>query len=143
MDEISFISQVSLYVLLALIFFFTILLVWFQVHVLMGRSMQNPDGSFDDWHRQRIHFGIAFADLFVTFPTSIAAIALILQSSPWGQYMLTMVGFFYVWANTMTTATSLRFEKPRLTLMWFIVFPMGIFVGLGILVWVAFNAGLI
>lgn len=143
MDELSLISRISLYVLLAFIAFLTTLLAWVQAQVLIGRAMKNPDGSFDDWHRQRTHFGMAFADLVIACPVSAAAVILTLLSSPWGNYLLTMVGFFYVWANTMTTVTSLRFEKPKLTLMWFIVFPLGIFVGLGILAWTAINAGLL
>jgi hypothetical protein len=137
MDDLSLMSRISLYVLLALVAFLTAILLWFQAQVMIGKPMKNPDGSFDDWHRQRTHFGIAFADLFITCPVSVAAIVLTLQSSPWGHYLLTMVGFFYVWANTMTTATSLRFEKPTMTFMWFLVFPFGILVGLAIIAWMA------
>lgn len=35
----------------------------------------------------------------------------------------------------MTTATSLRFENPRLTLTWWFVFPGGILAGLATIVW--------
>ncbi|MFG5383096.1 hypothetical protein [Yoonia sp. R2-816] len=140
MDEFSLLSRISLYILLALNAILTALLLWFQAQVLIGKAMPNPDGTFDDWHQQRIFFGIAFADLILTIPLSIAAIVLSLQSSPWGHYLLTMLGFWYVWTNTMTTATSLRFEKPKITPMWFIVFPLGILLGLGILVWTTFHA---
>lgn len=137
MDDLSLISRITLYLILALIAFFGVLLFWFQAQVLLGKSMPNPDGSFDDWHRQRTHFGIAFADLFITSPVSVATVVLTLQSSPWGPYLLTMLGYFYVWGNTMTTVTSLRFEKPKFTLMWFIVFPMGILIGLAAIAWTA------
>ncbi len=40
------------------------------------------------------------------------------------------VSFWFVWANIMTTATSLRFQKPVLNLNWWITFPVGILVGL-------------
>ncbi len=35
----------------------------------------------------------------------------------------------------MATATSLKFEKPKITLMWFIVFPLGSIIGLVYIVW--------
>ena len=35
----------------------------------------------------------------------------------------------------MTTATSLRFHNPKITLMWFIVFPLGMLVGVATLIW--------
>ena len=46
-----------------------------------------------------------------------------------------MIGFWFVYANILTTATSLKFEKPRFTFMWFIVYPMGILVGVAVLAW--------
>ena len=52
-----------------------------------------------------------------------------------GLYALGMVSFWFVWANTMTTATSLRFERPKITLTWLVVFPMGAVVGLAYIVW--------
>ena len=140
MDELSLLSRVSLYLVLTLVALFSGLLFWFQAQVLIGKAMPNPDGTFDDWHRQRIFFGIAFADLVFTVPLSVAAIALSLQGSHWGHYLLTMLGYFYVWSNTMTTATSLRFEKPKITLMWFFVFPLGILVGVCILAWTTAHA---
>ena len=49
--------------------------------------------------------------------------------------LLAWVIFWFLWANTMTTVTSLRFEKPRITLNWLIVFPFGALVGLAYFVW--------
>ncbi|KPK13396.1 MAG: hypothetical protein AMJ56_01955 [Anaerolineae bacterium SG8_19] len=56
-------------------------------------------------------------------------------SPRWGHYLLAWVSFWFVWANIMTTATSLRFEKPKITLIWFIVFPFGTLVGLAYFAW--------
>jgi hypothetical protein len=39
----------------------------------------------------------------------------------------------------MTTATSLRFEKPKFTLNWIIAFPFGTLVGLAYLAWVVIH----
>ena len=112
------------------------LVIWiWQFRVLKGRAMKNPDGSYDDWHEQKTLFGIAFADLFITCPVNIAGIVFVFVSPRWGYYLLALVSFWWIWANTMTTSTSLRFEKPKITLHWIIVFPFGILVGLAFIVW--------
>ena len=52
-----------------------------------------------------------------------------------GLFLLAMVAFWFVWANLMTTATSLRFENPKLSPNWWIAFPTGILVGLAYILW--------
>ncbi len=135
MQALSSVSQISLYVLITSIGLYTILLGGWQAMVLKGKEMKNPDGSSDNWHDQKSHYGIAFADLMLACPVSIAGIVLIFVAPRWGYYLLALVSFWFVWANTMTTATSLRFEKPKINLNWFIVFPSGILVGLTYIVW--------
>ncbi len=135
MQELSLPSQVSLYVLLALIGLLALIVWGCQIMILRGKSLKNPDGSTDDWHEQKIIYGIAFADVFVSCPASIAGIVLVSVGPRWGYYLLGLVSFWSVWANIMTTATSLRFEKPRISLMWFIAFPFGALVGLAYIVW--------
>ena len=135
MQNLSLISQISLYVLMALIGVYTLLVASFQVMVLKGKAMKNPDGSSDDWHEQKTHYGIAFADLVLACPVSIAGIVLIFVAPRWGYYLLALVSFWFVWTNIMTTATSLRFEQPNINLNWLIVFPSGIFIGLAYIVW--------
>ena len=135
MQELSLLSQISLYVLLALIGLLALIVWGWQVLVLRGKAMKNPDGSTDDWHEQKTHYGIALADIFLACPASIAGIVLVFVTPRWGHYLLALVSFWFVWANVMTTATSLRFEKPRITLNWFIVFPFGALVGLAYIVW--------
>jgi hypothetical protein len=142
MQEVSIISRIILYVLLVLIGLFA-LLVWdWQIKILKGKAMKNPDGSSDDWHEQKTHYGIAVADVFLACPASIAGIVLVFVSPRWGYYVLALVSFWFVWANIMTTATSLRFEQPKINLTWLIAFPFGILVGLVYVVWtvVHFNA---
>ena len=133
--EMTSISWISLYVLVALMALFFLILWFVQIKILGGERFPNPDGSVDDWHEQKSHYGIAFADTFVSCPSGIAATVLIILGSRWGFYLMALVGFFFLWANVMTTATSLRFYKPKITLMWFIVFPLGSIVGLVFLIW--------
>ena len=135
MQELSLLSQIGLYVLLALLGLLALIVWGWQIMVLRGKAMKNPDGSTDDWHEQKIFYGIAVADIFLACPASIVGIVLVFVSPRWGYYLLAWVSFWFVWANIMTTATSLRFEKPRITLSWFIVFPFGILVGLAYIVW--------
>ncbi|MBC8506643.1 MAG: hypothetical protein ISR58_12720 [Anaerolineales bacterium] len=136
-------SQISLYVLLALIGLFSLLVFGWQIMILQGKAMQNPDGTSDDYHEQKTHFGIAFADVFLACPASFTAIALVFISPRWGMYLLSMIAFWFVWANLMTTATSLKFENPKLTLKWIIVFPTGIFIGLATILWTVVNFDII
>ena len=135
MQELSLVSQISLYVLMALIGVYALLVGGFQAMVLKGKAMKNPDGSSDNWHEQKTHYGIAFADLVLACPVSIAGIVLVFVAPRWGYYLLALVSFWFIWANTMTTATSLRFEKPNINLNWFLVFPFEILVGLAYIVW--------
>ena len=135
MQELSLLSQLSLYVLLTLIGVLTLIVWGWQIMVLRGKAMPNPDGTVDDWHEQKIFYGIAIADIFIACPASAAAIVLMFVNPRWGYYLLVWISCWFVWANVMTTVTSLRFEKPKFTLMWFIVFPFGALVGLAIMVW--------
>jgi hypothetical protein len=135
MHELSTASRITLYLLLALIGILTLVIWWVQAGVLRGRAFKNPDGSVDDWHEQRIFYGISFADVFLACPVSFAGIVLLFLFPRWGYYLLALVSFWLLWANTMTTATSLRFEKPKITLSWLIVYPFGSIVGLSYIVW--------
>ena len=135
MQELSIFSQVNLYVIIGIMGFLCIVIWDWQIKVLKGKPMKNPDGSFDNWHEQKTHYGIAIADIFLACPVNIAGIILVFVSPRWGYYLLGLVSFWWVWANFMTTATSLRFEKLKITFMWFIVFPFGILVGLVYIIW--------
>jgi hypothetical protein len=135
MPGLSLVSQIGLYVLLALMGLLALAVWGWQILVLRGKAMKNPDRSADDWHEQKIIYGIAFADIFVACPATIMGIVLVFVNPRWGYYLLAWVSFWFVWANIMTTATSLRFEKPRITLNWFIVFPFAAFVGLAYITW--------
>jgi hypothetical protein len=42
-----------------------------------------------------------------------------------------------------TTGTSLRFQKPKITLAWFIVFPFGTVVSLTYFLWTLFHFDII
>jgi hypothetical protein len=139
MQVLSLASQITLYILLAL-FGLLALIIWgWQIQVFRGKDMKNPDGSADNWHEQKIFYGIAIADIFLACPLTIIGIALVFISPRWGFYLLAWVSFWFVWANIMTTATSLRFEKPKITLSWLIVFPFGALVGLAYFIWTLFH----
>jgi hypothetical protein len=132
---------VVLYVLLVLVAVFTLILLWAQVGTIRGRPFENPDGTKDDWREQKILYGIAWADIFLACPFFLAAIVLVFAAPRWGFYAMGMVGFYFLWINLVTTVTSLRFEKPRITLQWLIVFPMGSVIGLALIVWMLVHFG--
>ena len=89
-------SQISLYVLLAVMGVLALIVWGAQILILRGRAFPNPDGSVDDWHEQKTHYGIAFADVFVACPASIAGIVLVFLSPRWGYYLLALVSFWWV-----------------------------------------------
>lgn len=135
MPELSLVSKVFLYVILGIMGIICLIVWVWQIKILRGEAMKNPDGSFDSWHEQKTHYGIAFADVILACPINIAGIALVFISPRWGHYLLALVSFWWIWSNIMTTSTSLRFEKPKITLEWIIVYPFGILVGLSYIVW--------
>ncbi len=139
MPDLSLFSLITLYTLLAFIGVLSLLILGFQVQVFRGKRMPNPDGSADDWHEQKIFYGIALADIVFACPLGFAVVALVAMDSQWGFFLLPAHGFYFLWANTMTTTTSLRFHNPQFTLMWFIVFPLGILVGAATLLWSAIH----
>jgi len=143
LEELSLVSRVLLYVLLSLIALLTLAVAWAQVGCLRGRPFQNPDGTADDWRDQKIFYGIAWADLAVTCPLSIVGLALAFATPKLGLFLLAGVSVWLVWANIMTTVTSLRFEKPRITLPWLVVFPFGSIVGLAYLLWILLHFDLV
>ena len=143
MQALPIFSQIIFYVLLVLIGLYILLIGGWQIKVLRGEAMVNPDGSADDWHKQKTHYGIAFADILLACPAGIAGIVLVFISPRWGYYLLALVSFWFVWANIMTTATSLRFEQPKPTPIWWFIFPTGIFGGLAYIVWTVVHFDLI
>lgn len=130
------ISRIILYVLLVLVSLVTVIVLFAQIGCVREKPFENPDGTRDDWREQELFFGIAWADIIVACPLSFAGVALVFLAPRWGFFLMGMVSFWFVWANVMTTVTSLRFAEPRITLQWFVVFPMGTLIGLSLLVWV-------
>ncbi len=137
--EIPFISQVILYIVIGLFGLLAIIVFGWQIMVLRGKSMKNPDGSVDDWHEQKLFYGIALADITIAVPMTLIGIALILLSWRIGYYLTGLASFWFLWTNIMGTATSLRFEKPKISLNWFFVFPFGALVALAYIVWTLFH----
>ena len=137
--ELSVSSRVVLYGILALMALLTLAVGWAQIGILRGRPFENPDGTADDWREQKIFYGIAWADLTVACPLAAVGLALALPAPRTGLFLLVGVAVWFVWTNVMTTVTSLRFEAPRITVSWLVVFPLGAVVGLMYLVWMAFH----
>jgi hypothetical protein len=118
---------------------FSIVIWYWQLMVMKGKAMKNADGSVDDWHEQKLFYGIAVADIFLACPATIVGIIMAFVYPRWGYYILALVGFWFVWANIMTTVNSLRFENPKITSSWLIVFPLGSLIGLAYIIWTFLN----
>ncbi|MCK5572456.1 MAG: hypothetical protein KAJ12_06830, partial [Bacteroidetes bacterium] len=103
-------STIILYVDIGLMGLIAIVLLGWQVMVLRGRSMKNADGSVDNWHEQKLLYGMATADIVLGVPVTLAGILLIVLDVSVGFYVMGMVSFWFLWINTATTVTSLRFE---------------------------------
>jgi len=119
-----------LYALMLLFVLFALFVGYWQWMVLRGRAMRNPDGSCDAWREQKILYGMALADICIAAPATLAGAGLALAGLRPGFYLLGMASFWFLWTNFMTTATSLRFERPKITPNWLLVFPFGAILGL-------------
>jgi len=133
--EIPLISKIILYIIISLFGLLSIIVFGWQIMVLRGKSMKNPDGTVDDWHDQKLCYGIALADVTVAVPVTLIGIVLIFVGWRIGYYVTGLASFWFLWTNVMATATSLRFEKPKISLNWFIVFPFGALVALAYIIW--------
>jgi len=60
-----------LYSYLVIFGLFCLAVLFWQIQVLRGRAMRNPDGTNDDWHQQKLFFGIALADVTIAVPTAL------------------------------------------------------------------------
>ena len=134
--ELHAVSRWTLYVLLTLIGLLSCIVAWAQIGCLRGKPFKNPDGTTDDWREQKLFYGIAWADLVFACPLSAAGVVVTFIAPELGLFILAGASVWFVWASIMTTVTSLRFEKPRITFSWFVVFPFGSLVGLAYLVWI-------
>ncbi|WP_455200656.1 hypothetical protein [Kaarinaea lacus] len=133
--DIPLTGKVVLYIIISLFGLFCVMLWGWQFMVLRGKPMKNPDGSVDDWHEQKLFYGIALADIVVAVPVALLGITLIFLNWQIGYFLTGLASFWYLWANTMTTATSLRFEKPKFTISWIVTFPFQVVLALSYLVW--------
>jgi hypothetical protein len=133
--EISLTGKIILYADIVLFGIICLILWYWQYNVLRGKAMPNPDGSVDDWHDQKLCYGLAATDLFLSVPVTLAGIIMIFAGVKLGYYITGCTSFWFLWINTVTTVTSLRFEKPKITLEWIIVFPFGAILGLVYIVW--------
>jgi len=136
LSDLPGLSRLFLYVLLTITSLFTVIVLVAQIGCLTGRPFENPDGTRDDWKEQRLFYGIAWADIVIACPLSFLSVVLVFLDPQWGFFLLGMVAFWFVWANLMTTVTSLKFEEPKITLQWIVVFPLGVLIGLGVLAWI-------
>ena len=136
LSDLPGISRVLLFLLLVVIFLITVIVLFAQIGCVRGKPFENPDGTKDDWREQRLYYGIAWADILVACPLSFAGVVLVFAVPRLGFFLMGMVSFWFVWANVMTTVTSLRFERPRITFQWIVVFPSGTLIGLAFLGWI-------
>jgi len=133
--DLPLISRILLYIIVVIFGILCILIAGWQIMVVRGKSMNNPDGTVDDWHEQKLFYGIAVADIIIAVPVALIGITLIFIGLRMGYYLTGLASFWLLWTNIMTTVTSLRFEKPKISINWFIVFPFGAIIGLAYIVW--------
>ena len=136
-EDLSKLSRWTMRVIISLMGLLVCVVVVWQGQVLGGKRMENPDGSADDWHEQRTHYGIAFADIVVLVPTTLTAFYcyFVWNKEAFAHYLFSLLAYWFIYTNLFCTTTSLRFESPSITFEWFIVFPFGILVGIAYLVW--------
>ena len=65
-----------LYSYLVIFGLFCLAVLFWQIQVLRGRAMRNPDGTADDWREQKLFYGMALADVTIAVPTALAGMGL-------------------------------------------------------------------
>jgi len=134
--DIPLSGRIILYVIIIPFGLVSMFLWGYQLMILRGKRIKNPDGSVDDWHEQKLCYGAALADITTAVPLTLLAIVLIFLGWRLGYYLMGLASFWFVWANTMTTATSIRFENPKESfIVWLLTFPFCILLGLAYIVW--------
>ena len=135
MQDIPVVSIVILYILLGLFGIYFVLLWGWQLMVFRGKRLKNVDGSYDDWHEQKMDYGFAFSDLVLGCPIGILGVVLAFFQFQFGFYIMSMVSFWFLWVNLGTTVTSLKFQNSKLNFSWFMTFPFGAIMSLAFIVW--------
>jgi len=133
--DLPLISRIILYIILVIFGLQCIIIAGWQIMVVRGKLMGNPDGTVDSWYEQKLFYGIAVADMTIAVPVALIGIALIFIGLRMGYYLTGLASFWLLWTNAMNTITSLRFEKPKISFNWFFVFPFGALVALAYIVW--------
>ena len=102
-------------------------------HLVANQLLSQVTGrrlSFGEWVLYGMPFGM------VASGAACAVIITLFLDPGLGLLLLTGVGVWMLWSNVMTTVTSLRFEKPRISAAWLLVFPFGGVVGRAYLIWI-------
>lgn len=139
MATLSHASLIWLWVIAGVLAVMSIILFMVQFKVMTGGRYENPDGSVDDIRETPLLFGICLADVVFILPLTLLGVVVLFFDLQVGVFLLSLGALIFFYANLAFTATSLRFRQPKITLMWFVTFPMGILAGLAMLFWVALH----
>ncbi len=128
-------AYIGLLIVILLFAAYIIVLGYWQVMVVLGNPMANPDGTVDTI-AEPLTFGFVLADLAVAIPIGILGIIGMLLQKKWGLILSAMFSFFLFYMNVAGTAASLwGGGTDVITLEWLLIYPSGCVVGLAFWIW--------
>jgi hypothetical protein len=134
--EISITARIILYVIIVPFALISAALWFYQLMIFRGKSYKNPDGSMDGWEHQRLCYGTALGDIIYSIPLTLTASVFIFTGWRIGYYLMGLAASWCVYINIVTTSTSIRFEKPKESLLlWFFTYPFCAFLGAAYIAW--------
>ncbi|MCP4231284.1 MAG: hypothetical protein GY771_14200 [bacterium] len=114
---------------------YIVALGYWQIMVLLGNPMANPDGTVDTIANP-LTFGFALADLALAIPVAILGIVGMLLQKKWGLFLSAMFTFLMFYMHFAVTASSLwggGFDV--ITLEWLLLFPSGCVIAVIFWIW--------
>ena len=128
-------AYIGLFVVFLLFAVYIVALGYWQIMVLLGNPMANPDGTVDSL-ADPLFFGFAVADLAVMIPAAILGIVGMLMQKKWGLFLSAMFSFLIFYMSFAVTASSLWSNGFNvITLEWLLLFPSGCVVAVAFWIW--------
>ena len=128
-------AYIGLFVVFLLFAVHIIALGYWQIMVLLGNPMANPDGTVDTI-AEPLTFGFALADLAIAIPVAILGIVGMLLHKKWGLILSAMFTLFLFYMNFAGTAASLWGSGfDVITLEWLLLYPAGCVVAIAFWIW--------
>jgi len=133
-QELSLISNISLYVIMAIYMVIIVGLFDYQYKVATSKVPTCPGGEPDDWKKYPPLYGGAMADLLINCPLVTTGMILILFNCRVGFYLVAIATSILIWCWSFILF-EIKSHKPKVTFMWIVSFIVPPLISLTFLLW--------